>query len=160
MTFSGVIDLRMKFWGNDPGRKEAREKIRDALLEARRTYLLHASLDDVINPTDFPGQLCFKVGGLQVCEKAFANIVGMADGNGFKNKVWVEESRNFVESSLSGKCGTRRTAKVERKDTESSKLEHAYAYILKVVESNIMDKSAHAHYDNHSYLPYHSGMFI
>jgi hypothetical protein len=37
-----------------------------------------------------------------------------------------------------------------------AKREHAYAYILKTVESQTMDKSAHANYDNYLYLPYHT----
>lgn len=122
---------------------------------------MHSSLEGVTNQNDFKDQLCFKVGGKQVCEKAFANIIGMADANGFKNKVWNDVAKNFKSSSLTGQqCGTTkhtRTTKSRIEDKESSKLEHAYAYILKVVDSMVMDKSAHANYGNHSYLPYKSG---
>lgn len=148
--------MRTKFWGDRPTRKERREKIKDALREARRKYLLNASLEGEVDQAQFPGQLCFVVGGVQVCEKAFANILGMADTNGFKNKAWVSEAKAFMESSLTGQCGTR-SRKTIGAEMESSRLEHAYAYILKVVESMVMDKSAHVNYDNHSYLPYHSG---
>lgn len=159
VTYANLIKWRTKFWGDCPTAKARRAKIRDALKEARRVYLSHSATEGVIHQKYFPGQFCFKVGGVQVCEKSFANIVGMADANGFKNKVWLSEVEHFQNEGLTGqRCTTKtRTAKSCGVETEASKLEHAYAYILQVVDSMVMDKSAHANYDNHSYLPYQSG---
>jgi hypothetical protein len=126
--------------------------------------LLHSSMEKMTTEKDFKDQLCFMVGGKQVCEKAFCNIIGMADPvKAFKNNVWVAEAKAFKERSITGLCSTAKSTRTSQnlaKDTQSSKLEHAYAYILQVAESMVMDKSAHANYDNHSYLPYHSGIVL
>ena len=129
--------------------------------------MLKSSVEALTTEKNFKDQLCFMVGKEQVCEKAFANIVGMADVRGFKNDVWRNEAKNFKEFSITGMCSAAKRSTGKRStglsnkhaaDTESSKLEHAYAYILQVVESMVMDKSAHANYGNHSYLPYHTGI--
>lgn len=128
--------------------------------------MLKSSVEAVTTETNFKNQLCFMVGEEQVCEKAFANTVGMTDAKGFKNDVWRNEAKTFHERSITGMCSAAKRSTGKRStagklsDTQSAKMEHAYAYIMKVVESMVMDKSAHANYDNHSYLPYHTGIVL
>jgi hypothetical protein len=98
--------------------------------------------------------MIFEVNGKEVCSKYFANVVGMVDSNGYKNKQWVDETKIYLnlKPSKEEKDQKKRSANGSRRE----KREHAYAYILKVVDSQIMDKSAYANYENHLYLPYHT----
>jgi hypothetical protein len=145
-------DYRLKFWGDVPTARVRREKVAAALQEAQDNFLIEASLDS-LDPDDYPDQLLFKFNGKEVCQKFFANLVNMAADDGFKNKQWVDEVNIFK--------GRKNPPNKQKKEAQSSggarrKQEHAYAYILTTVDSQIMDKSAHANYDNHLYLPYHT----
>jgi hypothetical protein len=144
-------DYRAKFWKHSPNGLERRSKVVSALTAARHNYLLKASVDS-LNPKDYPNQLLFRANGKEVCEKFFANLLGMVDDKGYKNKRWVEE----VDIIMGRKEKKARNGEESKKGKVKSKREHAYGHILGVVESQVMDKSAHANYDNHLYLPYSS----
>ena len=109
---------------------------------------------EAVHPEDYPDQLIFKVNDKEVCQRSFANMIGMATVEGFKNKLWVDEVSIFLnkkERHTDGKQNGKNGFESSRK-----KREHAYAYVLKLVNSQIVDKSAHKNYDNHLYLPYHT----
>ena len=82
VTYDNIIKWRTKFWGDYPTAKERRAKIRNALKEARRVYLLHSATAEVINPKLFPGQFCFKVGGMR---KRFRQYCG------YGRRQWIQE---------------------------------------------------------------------
>jgi hypothetical protein len=140
---------RQQFWSEVPTGQARRAHVIAALQTARNNYLIKASLDP-LDPNMYPTQLLFKTDtGKEVCEKFYANLLGMSTAEGYKNKPWVDEVNAFVDTNYEKKVNVAKTA-----ETTKTKLEHAYAYILQVVDSQVMDKSAHANYDSHSYLPY------
>lgn len=143
-------EYRIDFWEDVPTASERRAKVVDALTLARHQYLRKASLV-AVNPEEYPDQLLFKANDKEVCEKFYANLLGMADDKGFKNKRWNDEVDVFV-----GRREPKQHTIKTNGMASASKREHAHAYILKTVESQIMDKSAHANYDNHLYLPYNT----
>lgn len=149
VTFIAMSSFRSQFWGDVPTSKERRSKIAAAIATARENYLRLASVE-ALDPLDYHGQLLFRAGGKFVCQKYFANLLGMADSNAFKNKVWVNEVNKFV----SGAQHTFSKHKRSDKDSARCKRDHAYAHIKKTVESQMMDMSAHVNFDNHLYLPY------
>jgi hypothetical protein len=134
------------YWGDLPTAKLRREKTSNSCCDARSRYLHRASIE-ALDPADYPDQLIFSVNGEEVCQKYFANMVGMADDSGFKNKVWVSEVNRYLGQ---------KKAPVQQSNPPAvqMKREHAYAHILKIVESQMMDMSAHANFENHLYLPY------
>ena len=148
LTVAGVKSFRESFWSDVPTSRERRARIAAAIVEARENYLLLASTQP-LDPNDFPDQLLFRTeDGKRVCQKYFANLVGMGDLKSFKNKLWGDEVKKFVG-------GIRENNTKKDKDTsQRCKREHAYAHIKKVVESQMMDMSAHVKFDNHYYLPY------
>jgi hypothetical protein len=139
--------FRESFWSDVPTSKERRAKVAAAIIDARDNYVLLASTQP-LDPNDFPDQLLFKAEGRQVCQKYFANLIGMGDLNSFKNKLWVDEVKLF----LGGK--KKENTNKDKDISQRCKREHAYAHIKKVVESQMMDMSAHVKFDNHYYLPY------
>ena len=149
LTVAAMQNFRTSFWGDFPNPRERRKKVAAAIATARENYLRLSSIEE-LNPKDYPSQLLFRSEGNFVCQKYFANLVGMTDKNtGFKNKVWVNE----VDSFLNGKSSAQSRER-SIKDTMRCKRDHAYAHIKKIVESQMMDMSAHVNFDNHLYLPY------
>ena len=69
------------------------------LSKARHDYLNHRADTDVIK-TSFPNNLCFTLDGVILCEKAFVNILGMANSRGEKHTTW----RNCLKEFLSCEC--------------------------------------------------------
>ena len=157
MTVDAILKFRSSFWGTGAiTGSERRAKVAAALAEARAAYVLKTSIEP-LNPDDYPDQLLFKADGKFVCQKHFANLVGMCDSKSFKNKLWVDEVKIFVRGIVKHKFLKlqREQDRASTKDKSAQcKLEHAYVHIKTVVESQMMDKSAHANYDNHLYLPY------
>jgi hypothetical protein len=143
---------RQEFWGDTPSASDRRVKVQNYLAQARSNYLTLASLDS-LEPSDYPGQLLFKVNDKEVCHKYFANLVGMVTDQGFRNKQWLDEVKIFLGQKERSSTHGMQSIK---KEYRQAKCEHAYSYILKTVDSEVMDKSANANYDNHLYLPYHT----
>ena len=149
LTVEAMQNFRTAFWGDLPTPRERRKKVIAAINTARQNYLRLSSIE-ALDPKDYPSQLLFRSEGKFVCEKYFANLVGMNDRDtSFKNKVWVNEVKSFLD----GKTSAQPTRKIA-KDTTRCKRDHAYAHIKKVVESQMMDMSAHANFEDHLYLPY------
>ena len=92
MTLRTIARLRHQFWGKVPNREERRAKIETLLLEARRQYNERSQRKE-IDPSKYSNWLCFVVDGQVVCEKAFVNMLGLADNRGAVSKVWRDEVR-------------------------------------------------------------------
>ena len=145
-----IQEFRRNFWGDTPTAMERRAKVASALHKARGAYVLKSSLEPLI-PEDYPDQLLFKAEGKHVCQKYFVNLVGMSDSKGYRNKVWLDEVKKFVSGAVCHK----RDKKSSSLDVYAKcKREHAYAHIKTMVESQTMDMSANANYENHLYMPY------
>lgn len=93
------------------------------------------------------GSFLFLINSQEVCEKAFVNILGVSDTNGHKSKTWNHERLKFLgeeeESVLED-------VKISRR----AKRDHAYSYIKRVVDSEIIDRSAFRNQENTIFLPY------
>jgi hypothetical protein len=105
---------------------------------------------DSIDPAVYPNQFIFRVDGQEVCEKFYAQLLGMVTPEGFKSKTWIDEVAMFDNDDRKKKS-TSTDGQMNRQ-----KRDDAFSHILTVVDSQIMDKSAHANYDNHLYLPYNT----
>lgn len=86
---------RKEFWGSEPSARERRAKMQNALQAAREEYDEKVYRGD-INPTDYKKKLFFKMGDVELCEKAFVNLLGLATVTGFKTRVWREEVDIFL----------------------------------------------------------------
>ena len=92
--------------------------------------------------------LLFLIDGDEVCEKFFATMIGVVTATGFKSKVWLNERAKLfgnVEPVIE---------KDEMDLNRRAKRDHAYAYIKRVVDSEINDRSAFKGQENSICLPY------
>ena len=85
-----LAEMRKTFWGKIPNREQRRVKIENILKRARQDFLRRCGNNE-IDPTLHPNQLCFVIDGNIVCEKAYANAIGLADGRGMPTKTWKDE---------------------------------------------------------------------
>jgi hypothetical protein len=150
LTIDTIVSFRNSFWGGIPTAIERRKKTAAALVAAQTSYLRLASVE-ALDPKMYPDAMRFRANGKFVCQKYFANLVGMGDAKGFKNKVWVDEVKKCVAGHP---LKLSKLTKKERDAVVQSKMEHAYAHIKRMVESQVMDMSAHVNFENHLYLPY------
>jgi hypothetical protein len=90
--------FRSNFWGDVPNAKDRREKIQNELAKARAEYDKRLAVGSIVLQ-DYKTPLVFSVNGNIVCEKAFVNILGIADRLGNKSKTWIDEVDIFL-----GKC--------------------------------------------------------
>jgi hypothetical protein len=153
LEVEAVARYRRRFWETVPTAIQRRQKVAQVLDEARDTYLKRANIKS-LDPSDNPDQLIFNFNGKDVCQKFYANLLGMATPEGYKSKQWVDETNIYLKKK-------ERDAKSHHNGMKAGegrrdKREHAYAYIMTLVDSQIVDKSAHQNYDNHLYLPYHT----
>lgn len=86
--------MRHFFWSKIPNREVRRAKIETIIQHAGQAFK-EKCIRKEIDPSDFPKGLCFDVDGVSVCEKAFANALGVADDKGAVSKVWRDEVRAF-----------------------------------------------------------------
>lgn len=73
-----------------------RQNIRDELAKARGLYLEKIKRGDskgVVRNGDL--QFVFIVEGREVCEKAYVNLLGLADAKGHRTKMWCCQRDNF-----------------------------------------------------------------
>ena len=98
MNVSHLAAYRHNFWSTGPSAKERREKIHQELQKANSKYLqLLAS--GLLAGEDHKTPFVFMANGKAVCEKAFVNILALADNKGNKSKTWTDEVAIFL-----GKC--------------------------------------------------------
>jgi hypothetical protein len=152
LELEAFAQYRQRFWKTEPTALERRQKVAQVLDEARHVYLNRVSIKSV-DHSDYPDQLIFKFNGKDVCQKFYANLVGMATAEGYKNKQWIDEANIFLKKK---ERGEKSHNGMKAGEGRRVKREHAYAYIMTLVDSQIVDKSAHQNYDNHLYLPYHT----
>ena len=96
MDVRHLLDFRLAFWGKKaPSSKEKRAKIREALKRASDEYNnLLATKDITIQ--DYKTPFAYRASGNLVCEKAFVNMLGMADSKGNKGKMWKNEMAIYL----------------------------------------------------------------
>jgi hypothetical protein len=97
MDSVGVVTLggfRRDFWGSVPTGADRRVKIQHALSVANKNFN-HLLQLGAISATDYKRPFLFRVGETEVCEKAFVNLLGLADIKGHKPKTWLEEVSIF-----------------------------------------------------------------
>jgi hypothetical protein len=87
-----VYEFRKQFWGDKPGPHERRALIQSELIKANKEYLKRLySGDIIIEKNKDVRPFIFLVGEKEVCEKAFVNLLGIANFQGYKTKVWNDE---------------------------------------------------------------------
>lgn len=69
---------------------DRRKKIQQALSEASSAF--HARLAvKKLNAAEYTRPFVFLANGVEMCEKSFVNLLGLADSNGYKLKTWNNE---------------------------------------------------------------------
>ena len=94
LRFDAMVDCRTKFWNDTPTAKLRRQRIRNILREAREEFDTRCQ-EKTIDPSDFPNSFVFLLEGKIICEKAFVNLIGLANCDGEKTRPWINEVRNF-----------------------------------------------------------------
>ena len=92
LTLRGMVKKRSAFWSKKPNREQRRAKIETILKEARQAYL-DLSAKGTIDPCQHPNKLVFFIDGSVVCEKAYVNMLGLANDKGAISKVWKDQAR-------------------------------------------------------------------
>jgi len=131
------VHCRKTFWEDRPSASARREKMFRILQNARRDYLTRCASQE-FDSSIYPNQLCFVLNdGTLVCEKAFVNVLGMANAKGEKQKTWKSTLSNFLHDKENP---TKRKKEFSNTEKSSRKYEDAYAYILSVAESDVCDR--------------------
>ena len=76
-------------------REERRAKISSILEKARQDFT-ERSYRKEIDPSKYPNCFCFSIDGVNICEKAYANALGLSNDKGAVSKVWKDEVRVFI----------------------------------------------------------------
>ena len=97
------MQYRRRFWKSEPNASERRANIIAELTRASTDYaaMLKAG---AIKEGEFESPFVYRVNNKVVCEKAFVNVIGMADINGFKLKTWIHEEAIFTGKLSSISC--------------------------------------------------------
>ena len=95
ITLRSLANLRQHFWYHVPSREERRTKIETILKKARVQYTERAFRKE-IDPSQYPNCFCFDIDGQNICEKAYANALGLANDKGATSKVWKDEVKAFT----------------------------------------------------------------
>jgi hypothetical protein len=91
-----LLDFRLAFWGKKaPSSKEKRAKIREALKRASDEYNNLLPTKNIMIQ-DYKTPFAYRAFGKLVCEKAFVNMLGMADLKGNKGKMWKNEMAIYL----------------------------------------------------------------
>ena len=77
-----------------------REHIANELQRARHQYLDKLQRVGVADKRKNDNNFTFIVNGKEVCEKAFVNVIGIADLNGHKSKMWNHEVIKFSDKQI------------------------------------------------------------
>lgn len=95
ISLRSLANLRHHFWRQVPNREERRAKIENILKEARAQFTERAFRKE-IDPSQYPNCFCFNIDGQNVCEKAYANALGLTNDKGATSKVWKDEVKVFT----------------------------------------------------------------
>ena len=149
VTMKNFAEYRIKFWGNHPTGEDRRNKINIALQTARDEYVRRGR---ATSKDQEESGFVFIVGGKDVCEKAFANLLGLADLNGSKGRMWYDCLKIFNGEKVKEST---KSLYLNNDLSHAPKREHAFAYILDIIESgNMCDRSAMVGHHQTLYLPY------
>lgn len=85
----------MQFWGKRPRGSARREKIQQALRDASKVFQTRLSLKQ-IDASKYSRPFVFLANDVEMCEKAYVNLLGLADSNGYKLKTWINEVDIFL----------------------------------------------------------------
>ena len=103
MQFSTLVKYRESFWGeegtNAPNAATRRRRIAKEIAKARNQYVERVELYGRSDHDKHRDNLLFQIDGEDVCEKAFVNILGLADSKGQKSKIWSHEVAKFFGKS-------------------------------------------------------------
>lgn len=176
MQFDVLLKHRESFWGDiaskAPNAKTRRQRIAKEIDVARNQYVERIERGGLFASDKPRDNLLFKVDGEEVCEKAFVTILGLADSNGQKSKMWTHEAEKYFGKT----CFIMRyicfsieliimvcmcfagdaedTYEENMSVSRRAKRDHAYSYITDVVQSGVADRSAFEKQENSVYLPY------
>ena len=95
---STLLKYRERFWGTGASvvtGSMRRERIKKELQRARQQYLDKLQRVGVVDKRKNDNNFTFTVNKNEVCEKAFVNVLGIADLNGHKSKMWNHEVQKF-----------------------------------------------------------------
>lgn len=95
-----VMHLRQEFWASEPSASERRTRMHAAVSIAREQYMV-AVTKKKIDPDDYPDNLLFMAGEVEVCEKSFVNALGLNSSTGYKSKTWRDVVDIFTGQSVS-----------------------------------------------------------
>lgn len=95
ISLKSFADMRYLFWRHMPNREERRAKISSILEKARQDFT-ERSYRKEIDPSKYPNCFCFSIDGVNICEKAYANALGLANDKGAVSKVWKDEVKVFI----------------------------------------------------------------
>jgi hypothetical protein len=94
MDMNLLLEYRRDFWGNGTlSAKDKRAKLHDVLTTASREYVKLLSINEIEPNLEAP--FAFVAGGKRFCEKAFVNLLGLADSTGYKSKAWNQAVQRF-----------------------------------------------------------------
>jgi hypothetical protein len=65
-------------------------------LEKARQDFTERSYRKEIGPSKYPNCFCFSIDGVNICEKAYANALGLANDKGAVSKVWKDGVKVFI----------------------------------------------------------------
>jgi hypothetical protein len=86
-----MAEMRHSFWHSNPNGGERRVKIQQHLAQASKEYSDRLLLN-LIPVDQYKKPLCFIANGQVVCEKVYAQLLGMADSiQKGKLKTWMDE---------------------------------------------------------------------
>ncbi len=95
-----IFAHRLRFWGRTVlNARERRDKIRDELQIAHNEYNKRCS-ENKLKVDSGKSPFIFMAGGKQFCEKAYVNLLGIANYEGFKTKTWNAEVKIFLGKVL------------------------------------------------------------
>ena len=127
--------------------------MKEEFSKARAQYLQKLERGGTPSPAKH-GSFLFLINSQEACEKAFVNILGLADTNGHKSKTWNHERSKFLGDAEDDSI--LEDVKISRR----AKRDHAYSYIKRVVDSEITDRSAFRNQANTIFLPYRKARFF
>jgi hypothetical protein len=97
MDMNLLKEYRDNFWGdnvNTLSSNDKRDKIHSELEVANREYFRLLGRGEIEQNDDTP--FAFVAGGRRFCEKAYVNLLGLADNTGHKGKTWRKVVKKFT----------------------------------------------------------------
>jgi hypothetical protein len=90
MRFKTVKEYRNQFWGKEPSPAERRNLMATMIRKARDAYLKKIATENV-DSAAYPNQLLLEANGIEMCEQAFVNMLGLGTSQGYRSSTWINE---------------------------------------------------------------------